>query len=339
MNPRTFGLIGGAALVAHQVWKRARLFDLRGRTVLISGGARGLGYLLAQEFGRLGARVVIFSRSLDELARAREALEARGIDALDLTCDVRNPDQVARLVSQVTQHTGRLDVIVNNAGIIQATPFEHTRYEDYEESLKVHFWGPLYLINEALPHLKRVRGRILNISSIGGRVGVPHLAPYCAGKFALTGLSETLRAELAKDGILVTTCTPGLMRTGSHVRAQFRGQHEAEARWFGASVATPLTSKHATRAARQIVKALREGRAHVTPGIQARFAEMINAIAPNTTAAMASAAVRTVLPGPSDESDGDTTRPAHEVGFGWMTPLLPNREAVKNNEVPSGARP
>jgi NAD(P)-dependent dehydrogenase (short-subunit alcohol dehydrogenase family) len=121
MNPRTFGLIGGAALVAHQVWKRARLFDLRGRTVLISGGARGLGYLLAQEFGRLGARVVIFSRSLDELARAREALEARGIDALDLTCDVRNPDQVARLVSQVIQHTGRLDVIVNNAGIIQAT--------------------------------------------------------------------------------------------------------------------------------------------------------------------------------------------------------------------------
>jgi NAD(P)-dependent dehydrogenase (short-subunit alcohol dehydrogenase family) len=339
MRPQTLGLIGGTALLARALWRRARLFDLRGKVVLISGGARGLGFLLAQEFGRLGATVVIFSRSIDELARARERLEAQGIDAVDLTCDVRNPDQVATLVSQVVRHAGRIDVVVNNAGVIQATPFEHTRLEDYDESLKVHFWGPLYLIREALPYLRQTRGRILNISSIGGRVGVPHLAPYCAGKFALTGVSEALRAELAKDGVLVTTCTPGLMRTGSHVRVQLRGQHEAEARWFGASVATPLTSKHATRAARQIVRALREGRAHLTPGIQARAAEILNTVAPNTTAALASAAVRTVLPGPSNASDGDRTRAASDVGFGWLEPLMPNDAVRRNNELPSEARP
>ena len=337
MTPRTFGLISGAALVAHQVWKRARRLDLRGRTVLISGGARGLGLLLAREFGRLGATVVIFSRSIDEVARAREALLREGVDVVDLTCDVRNQDQVATLVSQVIHRTGRIDVVVNNAGVIQATPFEHTRLEDFEQSLKVHFWGPLHLIREALPYLRRTRGRILNISSIGGRIGVPHLAPYCVGKFALTGLSETLRAELAKDGVVVTTCTPGLMRTGSHVRVKVRGQHEAEAWWFGAAVATPLTSMDATRAARQIVNALREGRAHVTPGLQARTAEILNAVAPNTTAAMSATAVRAVLPGPSEDSLGDVTRTTHEVGFGWMRPLLPNTAARQNNELPSGA--
>jgi NAD(P)-dependent dehydrogenase (short-subunit alcohol dehydrogenase family) len=339
MQPHVFATIGAVAVATHQLWRRARRFSLRGRTVLISGGARGLGFLLAQEFGRLGATVVIFSRSIDELARAREALQRKGIRAFDVTCDVRDPDQVSALVSQVIRHTGRLDVVVNNAGVIQATPFEHSRVEDYDQSLKVHFWGPLYLIAEALPHLRRTRGRILNISSIGGRVGVPHLAPYCAGKFALTGLSEALRAELAKDGILVTTCTPGLMRTGSHLRVQVRGQHEAEARWFGAAVATPLTSKHARRAARQMVAALRDGRAHVTPGIQARAAEVLNVVAPNTTAALASAAVRTVLPGPTDGVEGNRTRTAQDVGFGWMTPLLPNRAARRNNEVFSGATP
>ena len=335
MRPQTIGLIGGAALLTRAVWRRTHLYDLRGKTVLISGGARGLGFLIAQELGRLGATVVIFSRSMDELARAREALEVQGITAVDLTCDVRNPDQVAVLVSQIVHHTGRIDVVVNNAGVIQATPMEHTRLKDYDESLQVHFWGPLYLIREALPHLRRSHGRILNISSIGGRIGVPHLGPYCAGKFALTGLSEVLRAELAKDGVLVTTCTPGLMRTGSHGRVQLRGQHEAEAKWFGAAVATPLTSKDANRAARQIVRALREGRAHVTPGLQARVAEVLNALAPNTAAAVASAAVRTFLPGPSDESDGDATRAARDVGFGWLEPLLPNRAAIRNNEAPA----
>src|SRR5436309_7591109 len=104
--------------------------------------------------------------------------------------------------------------------------------EDFEETMRVHFWGPLYATLAALPHLrKQDTGRIVNISSIGGRIAVPHLAPYSASKFALAGLSDGLRTELAREGIYVTTVFPGLMRTGSHVNAQFKGKRRAEFTW------------------------------------------------------------------------------------------------------------
>jgi NAD(P)-dependent dehydrogenase (short-subunit alcohol dehydrogenase family) len=298
----------------------------------VSGGARGLGLLMARELARRGASVVIFGRTLDSIGRAEATLRGEGLDVRGRQCDVRDPADVARLVSVIVEETGRLDLLVNNAGVIQVSPIEHARIEDFEASLETHFWGPLYLIRQSLPHLRETRGRILNIASIGGRIGVPHLASYCVGKFALVGLSETLRAELAKDGILVTTATPGLMRTGSHGQVEIRGQHAREAKWFGAAVATPLTSKNATRAARQIVDACVRGQAHVTPGIQARVAEVMNIVAPELTAELAAVVTR-LLPGPVDAPEADRGRRSSEVGFGWMSPLLPNRAARRNNEV------
>jgi short-subunit dehydrogenase len=165
-------------------------------------------------------------------------------------------------------------------------------------------------------------GRVVNIASIGGRVAVPHLAPYCVGKFALVGLSEALRAELWKDGVAVTTVCPGLMRTGSHVRARIRGQHAREARWFGLAVATPLSSMSARRAASQIVWATVRKRARVTLGWQARTAEVLDTLAPELSARLASAVTELALPGPVDASQGDENRSAADVGFGWLTPFL-----------------
>lgn len=97
----------------------------------------------------------------------------------------------------------------------------------------------------------RRRGRIVNITSIGGKVGMPHLLPYTCAKFATVGLSEGLRAELGREGIRVTTIVPGLMRTGSHLKAMFRGQHEQEFTWFSLGASLPLVSMGAERAARQ----------------------------------------------------------------------------------------
>ena len=323
-----------AATCALRHFLRRPAFNLHGRVVIISGGVRGLGYRLADECGRRGARLVIFSRTPEEVERAETALRAEGLTVLGLRCDVRDPADVNALVSDVMEKYGSVDVLVNNAGVIQATPFEHAERSDFVESLETHFWGPLNLTRAALPHLRQARGRIVNISSIGGRIGVPHLAPYCVGKFALVGLSEALRAELAKDDVLVTTATPGLMRTGSHVRARFRGQHEREAKWFGLGVATPLTSQQAGRAARQIVDACVAGRAHVTPGVQARVAEIVNVVAPELTAAISAAVASYVLPGRSTAPEGDRARPAHEVGFGWVSPLLPWEAARRNQEMP-----
>ncbi len=329
-------VVGGlaASLVLNRLGRTAAPYDVRGRTVLITGGSRGLGLLLAREFGRLGARIVLVARSEDELRRAERMLSGDGIDVAGFVCDVREMTQVARVVGRTVEHTGGIDVLVNNAGIIQVAPLDHTRLEDYEDSLNTHFWGPLYLIRECLPHMrKRGGGRILNVSSIGGRVAVPHLAPYSVGKFALVGLSEGLRPELVRDGIFVTTATPGLMRTGSHLRARIRGRHEREALWFGAGVTSSLTSMDAGRAARQMVRACLRGRAHVTPGVQARVAELLNIVAPELTATVASIVTRHLLPGPSAAPSADLLREAREVGFGWLTPLLPQGAAVRNNET------
>ena len=139
------------------------------------------------------------------------------------------PADAERAVERVVSRHGAIDVLVNNAGIITVGPLEHASIEDFEESMAVHFWGPLHTMRAAIPHMRRQGGgRIVNISSIGGKVGVPHLAPYCASKFALVGLSEGFRAELLRYGLYVTTVCPGLMRTGSARHAVVKGQHLLE---------------------------------------------------------------------------------------------------------------
>jgi short-subunit dehydrogenase len=164
--------------------------------------------------------------------------------------------------------------------------------------MAVHFWGPLYATLEALPQMRRRRdGRIVNISSIGGKVSVPHLVPYSASKFALVGLSDGLRAELQKDNVAVTTVCPGLMRTGSPRNATFKGQHRAEYAWFAVSDALPVTSIQAERAARQIVAACKRGQAELIISTQAVLAVKFRALFPEATADILALANR-LLPGP-----------------------------------------
>ena len=132
-------------------------------------------------------------------------------------------------------------------------------YDDYQQAMNVHFWGALHCTEAVLPDMRRRQcGRIVNIASIGGLIAVPHLAPYSASKFALVGYSDALRAEVAKDGIRVTTVCPGLMRTGSAINALMKGRHDAEFAWFAALSSMPVVSISANRAARKIVEAAGE---------------------------------------------------------------------------------
>jgi NAD(P)-dependent dehydrogenase (short-subunit alcohol dehydrogenase family) len=143
-----------------------------------------------------------------------------------MPCDVREQADVDRAIASAADRFGAVDVLVNNAGIIQVGPMAHMTLADYEDAMRTHFWGPLFAVRAALPHMRRQGGgRIVNISSIGGRLAVPHMLPYSASKFALAGLSDGLRAELAHQKIAVTTVIPGLMRTGSPVNALFKGRH------------------------------------------------------------------------------------------------------------------
>jgi short-subunit dehydrogenase len=202
--------------------------------------------------------------------------------------------------------------------------------------MDVHFWGPLYFLQEVVPHMKsRGGGRIVNITSIGGKVAVPHLLPYVASKFALVGLSEGLRPELAKDGIYVTTVCPGLMRTGSHVNALFKGDHEKEYALFSVANASPLLSTSSQKAARKIVEACRYGRAEIFITPQARLLEIVNSLFPGLVAESL-ALVNSALPGVRDRR-GDVLKRGWESRSRLAPSFLTrraDRAAARNKEDP-----
>ena len=216
---------GAAATISTMVaLQKKRHFDLSNRVVLVTGGSRGFGLLLAQEFASRGARVAICARDKDELEGGRKYLQQFGFDANAFVCDVTEKAQIEQLVRDVENELGPIEVLVNNAGVIQMGPVELMTDEDLAASLDTHIWAVWHLCRAVLPKMKaRKSGRILNISSIGGRINVPHLTPYAVGKFGLAGLSQGLRIELAQYGVLVTTAFPFPMRVGSFVNATVKG--------------------------------------------------------------------------------------------------------------------
>lgn len=330
------GAGGIAFLLAARTVQWWREYDFRNKVVLVTGGSRGLGLVMARQLLQQGARVAVSARDQAELERARSDLAQHPGRVLTVSCDISDRQQVQAMVHDVQRHFGRIDVLINNAGTIQVGPVELMTLEDYEAAMNVHFWGPLYAISAVLPAMRQRReGRIVNISSIGGKVSVPHLLPYSASKFALVGLSEGLRAELAKDGIVVTTVCPGLMRTGSPRNAFFKGQHRAEYTWFSISDALPLVSQSAERAARRTIAACRRGEAEVVLSLPAKLATLVHDLFPGWTADILGLANTLLLPGP----DGIGT--AHLPGKHSASPLSPSwlttlndRAAQRNNEMP-----
>jgi short-subunit dehydrogenase len=326
----------GVAVFALGRAVRRKIADYRldGKTVLVTGGSRGLGLVLAREFASEGARVVICARDEAELERAQQDLQSRGAEVMTIKCDVTNRSEVLQMMSTIYDRYQNLDVLVNNAGVIQVGPLEHMTLEDFEETMKVHFWAPLYTTLAALPRMReRKEGRIVNISSFGGEVAVPHLVPYCASKFALAGLSQGMAAELRRDGVFVTTVCPGLMRTGSPRNAEFKGQHRAEYTWFSLSDALPLASVSAERAARQIVTAAKRGQGKLTISLPAQLAVILNALFPEATVDLLAVANR-LLPNAGGIGTLKVKGKESETALSssWLTGLN-ERAAIANNEV------
>jgi short-subunit dehydrogenase len=326
--------IAGGALLLKSAIDYLREYDLRDKTVLITGGSRGLGLVMAREFARHGTRLALCARDEEELERARLDLERFGVEVMVVRCDVRNRQEVNDMVAAVNARFGNVDVLVNNAGVIQVGPLEVMTEEDFEQAMQAHFWAPLNTIMAVLPSMRqRKSGRIVNITSIGGKVAVPHLVPYSASKFALVGLSKGLRAELMKDGISVTTVCPGLMRTGSPRNAEFKGQHRFEYAWFSISDALPLLTVSAENAARQVVHACKRGQAELVISIPAKIAVLFESLFPEAMYQILSV-VNQLLPAPggigTQKAKGKESTSAWSPS--WLTTL--NEEAaVRNNEV------
>jgi NAD(P)-dependent dehydrogenase (short-subunit alcohol dehydrogenase family) len=274
----------GSLLAISALNRKLNEYDFRNKVVLITGGARGFGLVMARKLAGEGARLVLCSRDEIQLENARMELAGNGADVMIVKCDVTEEAQVNSMIERVQNEFGNIDVLINNAGIIHAGPVTEMTVKEFDESMKTHFWGPLYTTLAVLPAMKaRGGGRILNISSIGGKISVPHLIPYNASKFALVGLSEGLRAELKQYNITVTTATPGLMRTGSPRHAMIKGQHKKEYALFKILDSSPLSSNSAEATADTILNALRHGDSGVTTTLPAKAGALLHGISPSLT--------------------------------------------------------
>ena len=332
----------GTAVAVLRGTRRRLADDLDGEVALVTGASRGLGLLLARELGRNGCPLVLCARDGAELDRAAGELRAEGAQLITITGDITDDGMAQRLVDAAVEQYGRLDILVNNAGVIQVGPVPSTGPAEYEAALAVMALAPVRLALAALPVMQgQGHGRIVTIASIGGKVSVPHLLPYSTAKFAAVGFSEGLRAELGAGPVTVTTVVPGLMRTGSHLQAQFTGDQDQEFTWFALGASLPLISMDAGRAAAQIIAAVRERRPEIILTPAGQVAARAAGVWPALTAAVLHFAAQVALPPPDGDPDaapGASLRPAiSPAAFRRLTTL--GRHAARAlNEEPSTDR-
>ena len=277
---------------------------------IVTGASRGLGFLLARELADRGHDLVINARSEPGLAVAGAALQERGAQVVTVAGDVADATLGQRLIDTATERFDRLDVVVANAGTIQVGPAFAMRASDFSNAMDVMFYGVLHPVLAALPVMaRRGAGRILVVSSIGGKLPAPHLLPYVAAKHAAVGFAEGLRIEAIRHGITVTCAVPGLMRTGSPRNALFTGDQTGEHRWFTLGDSLPLVSIDAARAARQLVDAALKGKPEVAPTPLAKIGMRVHGLAPSTTMRLLGVVNRLL---PTDETPRPL-RPGHAV--------------------------
>jgi NAD(P)-dependent dehydrogenase (short-subunit alcohol dehydrogenase family) len=324
----------GLLITGNAIYQEINKYKLEGKVVLVTGGSRGLGLVLSRLLAAKKARLAICARSTEHISKAVHELRELGADVIGITADLTDISEVKNVINEVITHYGRLDVLINNAGIVQVGPMETMTIEDYENAMRTNFWAPLYAIYSALPHFRsQGEGRIVNVTSIGGKIAVPHLLPYTASKFALTGLSEGLHAELKKYNIHVTTIVPHLMRTGSPRNITVKGDHEAEYAWFKLSDSSPLLSQDVETAAKKIIRALEYGDSESILALTAKVATVAKGIVPGWVSAILSLADKFL---PENKEGGSVAKKGYEAESPksrGRVAALTDKAALQNNEM------
>ncbi|MEU2424979.1 SDR family NAD(P)-dependent oxidoreductase [Streptomyces sp. NPDC007851] len=277
-----------------------------GLSALVTGGSRGLGLLMAARLLERGYRVTVLARDAGELDRAVAwALDRTGRSPQPVVCDVRDEPAVTAAVRETAERAGGLDLVIANAGVIQVAPAETAGTQAFRDAMGTIFEGTLHTALAALPYLRRspAGGRLGLVGSVGGLLAVPHLVAYSCAKAAVRALGEGLQEETAGSAVSVTTVHPGLMRTGSHLQAEFGGRPEAEFAWFSALSGMPLLSMDAERAAAKVVRAVERRRTRLVLTPVARAASFAHAVVPSLVT-RASGLVARALPMPFDDTAG-----------------------------------
>lgn len=331
--------LGSLLAVRKYLHRRAEKdYIFRKKVVFITGASRGLGLVLARQLAKQNARLVICARNKEELQKAKTHLqEVYAAEVLEISCDVTNKQAVQEAIDKTVTHYGSIDVLINNAGDLLVSPLEDNSLEDFEHMMQLYFYGPLYTMNAVVPYMKRQgSGRIVNICSVGGRISVPHLLPYSAGKFALAGLSEGMTAELKKENILVSTIYPGLMRTGSPRNAAIKGQYEKEYRLFKLSDSLPGITTSAEAAADQILRACRRGASTLTITLPAKIAVALHGVAPSVVVRI-NALINGLLPEGENPEAIRGYETEYEKKGSWLTQLTDEAAHENLNVLPPSA--
>lgn len=323
--------LGLAVVAVRRLYKAALKTNLEGKVVIITGGSRGLGLAIAMEMARQKAKLVLAARDPRHLDKAKQILTEAGCEVLTVPTDLRNQEDAVKMVKTAHGHFGRIDMLVNNAGVMVVGPENVMGIPDYKDIMDSNLWSALYSIEAAMPYFRQQgAGHIVNICSIGGKIAVPHMTPYSVSKFAMVGMSQGLATELSKSNIKVTTVIPNLMRTGSPRNITVKGNHEAEYAWFKIADSLPFLSQSAKHAAAAIVEAVRLGKTEITLTFTAKIVTALHALFPGVF----SAALRMVnyfLP----DSDNTASRKGYEsdtsLSSNFLTVTTDNA-AVKYNQ-------
>ncbi|MBL1174529.1 SDR family NAD(P)-dependent oxidoreductase [Pantanalinema sp. GBBB05] len=198
-------------------------------TVLITGASQGIGKATAWLFAQQGYDLILAARQIDRLEALANELRSQQHQVLAIPTDVRDAEQVQSLMRTAIAQMGQIDVLVNNAGIYISGAVEEFSLEDWHQAIDTNLWGYIHTIYAVLPHfLSQGKGTIVNVSSIGGKVPLPYLAPYTTSKFAITGLTEALNSELSAKGIHVGGVYPNIIKSNFLERAIFRGKTQSD---------------------------------------------------------------------------------------------------------------
>jgi short-subunit dehydrogenase len=298
MLPACAAALGAGAYMISRGPRRS----IAGRVALITGGSRGLGLELARTLARRGCRLILVARSAEELSRAAGELQQSGTEVKTIVCDLRNPEEIAGMIDAAKNAFGQVDILINNAGEITVGPVDAFDESDFVRAMDLMFWAGLRVTLALLPDMSASGDAdIVNICSIGGKIAVPHLLPYVAAKFAMTGFSEGLQSEVRNRGVHVLTVAPGLMRTGGHMNAEFTGDQAKEYRWFALGASMPGASINVTRAAGQIVDALISRKRQLVITVGARAAARFYGAFPATALRLMELADQWILPAPNAE--------------------------------------
>jgi NADP-dependent 3-hydroxy acid dehydrogenase YdfG len=188
--------------------------NIKGKVVVITGASSGLGAATARLLSAEGANVMLGARRVDRIQSLADELNAKGGKAIAIATDVTDHDQVKNLVDAAVQKYGRIDVMINNAGLMPHSPLERLKIDDWNRTIDVNIKGVLYGIAAALPHMKQQKaGHIINVASVAGHKVTPNGAVYCATKHAVRALSEGLRVEVNPYNIRTTIISPGAVAT------------------------------------------------------------------------------------------------------------------------------